>query len=291
MLHSCIHSCIHPYIHPSIHSFIHSLIHSHSFIHSFIHSFVSSLFSRYAIRNRTEITLNIPFALRQRTPRSVLESPTVPSLELPSTILQWIRSICSLDATVGRSETTPEWTVCSWGVSILQRPDAKRRSCWQTKHSNRRRIPEGKWSATDELCNKARNRKGWKRRQIQGNWVYKKAAVLLSGLPESFQQFDQPEAAYDRTFEQETISVQGMRQELQALVDIINSHADPLGHAPVWVSVLWQEVSSEVWHEEAYLHPHGREAPPVQLLRQVVQPVVQSDHTLSEAQRISAFLV
>jgi hypothetical protein len=47
-----------------------------------------------------------------------------------------------------------------------------------------------------------------------------------------------------------------MRQDVQAVVDAVDSPADPLGHPAVSLPVLRQKVPPEIRHEETHLHPH-----------------------------------
>lgn len=54
----------------------------------------------------------------------------------------------------------------------------------------------------------------------------------------------------------EELQLQNLRKKLQALVHAIHAPSHPLGHAAVSVSVLREEVPSEVGHEKAYVHPH-----------------------------------
>ena len=52
------------------------------------------------------------------------------------------------------------------------------------------------------------------------------------------------------------VHVRAVRQEFQAIVDVVDAPADPYRLTPVPVPVLRQALSPEVGHEEAHLHPH-----------------------------------
>ena len=52
------------------------------------------------------------------------------------------------------------------------------------------------------------------------------------------------------------IRVQTVRQDVQEIVDAVNTPADPLRHEAVPVPVLRQALPPEVRHEEAHVHSH-----------------------------------
>ncbi len=54
--------------------------------------------------------------------------------------------------------------------------------------------------------------------------------------------------------------VQDVRKDLQTLLNVVHSPADPLGHTAVPLPVLRQEIPPEIWYEETHLHPHRWDA-------------------------------
>ncbi|XP_051944158.1 growth factor independent 1A transcription repressor a isoform X1 [Hippocampus zosterae] len=87
----------------------------------------------------------------------------------------------------------------------------------------------------------------------------------------------------------EELQLQNLREKLQALVHAVHAPSHPLGHAALSVSILREEVPSEVRHEKAYFHPHRRETAQVPSVRQGLQPELQPDHAQPETHGIQAF--